>query len=118
MEKKLKVITSKFKNPLTFNEWVAVKTHDGLYDDGNKAYLLSSQNESKLRCSLPLILHQADILAARVEWELEWLATVGTTKPKEVKASTPGQFKQKADSAKLSSIGKNNPGLLNALKGL
>jgi hypothetical protein len=103
---------------LTFNEWVAVKTHDGLYDDGNKAYLLSSQNESKLRSSLPLILHQADILAARVEWESEWLATVGTTKPKEVKASTPGQFKQKAESAKLSSIGKNNPGLLNALKGL
>jgi hypothetical protein len=103
---------------LTFNEWVAIKTHDGLYDDGNKAYLLSSQNESKLRSSLPLILHQADILAARVEWESEWLATVGTTKPKEVKASTPGQFKQKADNAKLSSIGKNNPGLLNALKGL
>jgi len=103
---------------LTFNEWVAIKTHDGLYDDGNKAYLLSSQNESKMRCSLPLILHQADILAARVEWEAEWLATVGTTKPKEVKASTPGQFKQKADSAKLSSIGKNNPGLLNALKRL
>lgn len=103
---------------LTFNEWVAIKTHDGLYDDGNKAYLLSSQNESKLRSSLPLILHQADILAARVEWESEWLATVGTAKPKEVRASTPGQFKQKADSAKLSSIGKNNPGLLNALKGL
>jgi len=103
---------------LTFNEWVAIKTHDGLYDDGNKAYLLSSQNESKMRCSLPLILHQADVLAARVEWETEWLATVGTTKPKEVKASTPGQFKQKADNAKLSSIGKNNPGLLNALKGL
>jgi hypothetical protein len=103
---------------LTFNEWVAIKTHDGLYDDGNKAYLLSSQNESKLRSSLPLILHQADVLAARVEWETEWLATVGTTKPKEVKASTPGQFKQKADNAKLSSIGKNNPGLLNALKGL
>lgn len=103
---------------LTFNEWVAIKTHDGLYDDGNKAYLLSSQNESKLRSSLPLILHQADILAARVEWEMEWLATVGTTKPKEIKASTPTQFKQKAESAKLANIGKGNPGLLNALKGL
>jgi hypothetical protein len=103
---------------LTFNEWVAIKTHDGLYDDGNKAYLISSQNESKLRSSLPLILHQADILAARVEWEKEWIDKVGSPIKKEVKASTPGQFKQKADSAKLSSIGKNNPGLLNALKGL
>ena len=103
---------------LTFNEWVTIKTHDGLYDDGNKAYLISSQNESKLRSSLPLILHQADILAARVEWEKEWIDKVGLPIKKEVKASTPGQFKQKADSAKLSSIGKNNPGLLNALKGL
>ena len=103
---------------LTFNEWVAVKTHDGLYDDGNKAYLISSQNESKLRTSLPLILHQADILAARVEWEKEWIDKVGAPIKKEIKASTPTQFKQKADAVKLSNIGKNNPGLLNALKGL
>jgi hypothetical protein len=103
---------------LTFNEWVAIKTHDGLYDDGNKAYLISSQNESKLRCSLPLILHQADILAARVEWEKEWIDKVGTPIKKEVKASTPTQFKQKAESAKLVNVAKGNPGLLNALKGL
>jgi len=103
---------------LTFNEWVAIKTHDGLYDDGNKAYLISGQNESKLRSSLPLILHQADILAARVEWETEWIDKVGIPAKKEIKASTPTQFKQKADAAKLSNIGKNNPGLLNALKGL
>ena len=103
---------------LTFNEWVAVKTHDGLYDDGNKAYLLSSQNESKMRCSLPLILHQADILAARVEWEKEWIDKVGAPVVKEIKASTPAQFKQKAESAKLANVAKGNPGLLNALKGL
>jgi hypothetical protein len=103
---------------LTFNEWVAIKTHDGLYDDGNKAYLISSQNESKLRCSLPLILHQADILAARVEWEKEWIDKVGTSIKKEVKASTPTQFKQKAESTKLANVAKGNPGLLNALKGL
>ena len=103
---------------LTFNEWVAIKTHDGLYDDGNKAYLISSQNESKLRCSLPLILHQADILAARVEWEKEWIDKVGAPIKKEMKASTPTQFKQKAESTKLANAAKGNPGLLNALKGL
>jgi hypothetical protein len=103
---------------LTFNEWVAIKTHDGLYDDGNKAYLISSQNESKLRSSLPFILHQADILAARVEWEKEWIDKVGAPIKKEVKASTPTQFKQKAESTKLVNAAKGNPGLLNALKGL
>ena len=29
--------------------------------------------EQKPRTSLPYILHQADMLAARVEWEMEWL---------------------------------------------
>jgi len=103
---------------MSINEFIAIKTHDGLYDDGNKAYLISSQNESKLRSSLPLILHQADILAARVEWEKEWLDKVGTPAKKEVKASTPTQFKQKSDAAKLTTLGKGNPGLLDALKNL
>jgi len=103
---------------LTVNEYIAIKIHDGLYDDGNKAYLISGQNESKLRSALPLILHQADMLASRVEWEKEWLDKVSVTKPKEVKPASPTQFKQSAEAKKLQNIGKGNPGLLNALKGL
>ena len=103
---------------VTLNEYIAIKTHDGLYDDGNKAYLISGQNESKLRSCLPLILHQADMMASRVEWEKEWLAKMGIAKPKEIKPSTPTQFKQQAEAKKLANIGKGNPGLLSALKGL
>ena len=103
---------------LSVNEYIAIKIHDGLYDDGNKAYLISSQNESKLRSSLPLILHQADMLASRVEWEKEWLDKVSASKPREIKPTSASQFKQNAEAKKLQSIGKNNPGLLNALKGL
>jgi hypothetical protein len=103
---------------LSVNEYIAIKIHDGLYDDGNKAYLISGQNESKLRSSLPLILHQADMLASRVEWEKEWLDKVSVSKPKEVKPASPSQFKQSAEAKKLQNIGKGNPGLLNALKGL
>jgi hypothetical protein len=103
---------------MSINEFIAIRTHDGLYDESNKAYLISSQNESKLRTSLPLILHQADILAARVEWEKEWIDKVGAPPKKEVKASTPTQFKQKTESTKLANVAKGNPGLLDALKGL
>lgn len=103
---------------LSVNEYIAIKIHDGLYDDGNKAYLISGQNESKLRSSLPLILHQADMLASRVEWEKEWLDKISVSKPKEVKPASPSQFKQSAEAKKLQNIGKGNPGLLNALKGL
>ena len=57
----------------TFNEMVAIQTHDGLYDEGNKKYLLNFMPEQKPRTCLPYILHQADLLAARVEFEKEWL---------------------------------------------
>ena len=57
----------------SFNEMVAIQTHDGLYDEGNKKYLFSFQPEQKPRTSLPFILHQADLMAARIEFEREWL---------------------------------------------
>ena len=59
--------------PYSFNEMVAIQTHDGLYDAANEKYLKSFMSETKPRTSLPFILHQADMLAARVEWEIEWL---------------------------------------------
>jgi len=57
----------------TFNEMVAIQTHDGLYDDANVKYLKTYMPEQKPRTSLPFILHQADMMAARIEFEIEWL---------------------------------------------
>jgi hypothetical protein len=57
----------------TFNEMVAIQTHDGLYDEANKKYLMAFMPEQKPRTSLPFILHQADLMAARIEFEREWL---------------------------------------------
>jgi len=57
----------------TFNEMIAIQTHDGLYDDGNKKYLMTYLPEQKPRTCLPFILHQADLMAARIEFEREWL---------------------------------------------
>jgi hypothetical protein len=57
----------------TFNEMLAIQTHDGLYDDANKKYLFAFMPEQKPRTSLPFILHQADLMAARIEFEREWL---------------------------------------------
>ena len=57
----------------TFNEMLAIQTHDGLYDEANSKYLKSYMPEQKPRTSLPFILHQADLMAARIEFEREWL---------------------------------------------
>jgi hypothetical protein len=52
---------------------LAIQTHDGLYDKANEKYLMSYMPEQKPRTSLPFILHQADLMAARIEFEREWL---------------------------------------------
>ena len=71
----------------SFNEMLAIKTHDGLYDEANKKYLFGFLPEQKPRTSLPFILHQADLMAARLEFEMEWL-------PKFSKNSVEKQKKQ------------------------
>ena len=57
----------------TFNEMITIQTHDGLYDEANKKYLMTYMPEQKPRTSLPFIVHQADLMAARIEFEREWL---------------------------------------------
>ena len=56
----------------TENEYIGIKTHDGMYDEANKYYLAGGFHWSqKLKSSLTYIVHQADMMAARVEFE-EW----------------------------------------------
>ena len=57
----------------TFNEMISIQTHDGLYDKANEKYLMAYMPEQKPRTSLPYIIHQADLMAARIEFEREWL---------------------------------------------
>jgi hypothetical protein len=56
----------------TFNEMVAIQTHDGLYDEGNKKYLMGYHADTKPRTNLIYILHQADMMASRIEFEKEY----------------------------------------------
>ena len=55
------------------NEMLAIKLHDGLYDDANKPYLMSWSPETKPRTALVFIMHQADLMAARIEFEQVWM---------------------------------------------
>jgi hypothetical protein len=104
--------------PVTKNELLAIKLHDGLYDDANKPYLLSFMPETKPRTSIIFILHQADLLAARVEFEHEWLPKLlnnnTNTKSKPVTSFKAPAAKQKA----LSNLSKSNPGLADLIKNL
>jgi hypothetical protein len=105
----------------TFNEMITIQTHDGLYDEANKKYLMTYLPEQKPRTSLPFIVHQADFMAARIEFEREWLPklqdNVDTSKKSftlESKKSTPTTSATKSKA--LSSV--KSEGLRNLLDNL
>ena len=61
----------------TFNEMLAIQTHDGLYDEANTKYIKTFLPEQKFRNPLPLILHQADLMAAYIEFRREYGQDIG-----------------------------------------
>ena len=54
---------------LNEKENLAIKLHDGLYEDANKAYFISYSEEYALKTSLPYILHHADLMSSKIEQE-------------------------------------------------
>jgi hypothetical protein len=59
-------LLQKYGIEITQTEWLAIKLSDGLYDEGNKAYLKNFAKYA-MKTNLPYIIHWADHLACRVE---------------------------------------------------
>lgn len=84
-ERSIKLLVDAGITP-TENEWLAIRLHDGLYDQANEPYLKSFMPELKPRTSLIYIIHQADLMAARIEFEKEWFPKLyNTSEPKKSK---------------------------------
>jgi hypothetical protein len=100
------------------NEMLAIKLHDGLYDDANKPYLMSWSPETKPRTALVFIVHQADLMAARIEFEQVWMPklkgevtqnnssnfTIEKTKKSPVKTKALGNIKSEGLKSLLDNI--------------
>ena len=54
---------------MSWNEYQAIKIHDGMYDDANKPYYIARSAQAKLKTNLPIVLHHADHMAAQIEYE-------------------------------------------------
>jgi hypothetical protein len=65
-------------------EYLGIKLTDGLYDDGNKPYFIAYGADNALKSSLPFVMHQADIMAARFENERWMKLKQGTISTKNV----------------------------------
>jgi len=100
----------------TKNELLAIKLHDGLYDEANKPYLMGWLPEQKLRCALPLIIHQADFLAARIEFEREWFPKFKGSLPSKKSDNTLDKQPTKKSSVKTKALSNiQSPGLKDAM---
>ena len=95
-------VLQNFKVPVTWNEYQSIRIHDGLYDDANKPYYISRTADSKLRTNMPVILHHADMMAARIEFESWRDNNIG---------NTPSKPKRKAN-ALSDAAAKTNPSAL------
>jgi hypothetical protein len=81
---------------MSLNEYLAIKIHDGMYEEANKQYLAGFMTETKPRTALVYILHQADSMAARIEWEKVWLPKLSNTTAKTETKATKTPIKTKA----------------------
>ena len=99
-------ILQKFGIKVDQKEFLAIRCHDGVFDKANEAYFFSNVESSRQKTSIITILHTADFLASKVEYDI-WKRGGGNTKQKTKKTE--------------SSTGKkvnSSEGLTNMLKNL
>jgi len=96
----------------TQNEMIGIMTHDGLYDEGNAAYLKTWDKDRKLRNHMPLLLHQADHMASMIEFEMWNKGSISASKPL---VKTQSKFKK--PTPKISSANDNAQDLFKDLFG-
>jgi hypothetical protein len=72
--------------------------------------------EQKPRTSLPYILHQADMMAARIEFEIEWLPKFSQDSVDKPKNNYTLKTKTSSKSKALNTL--SSPGLKNMLDNL
>lgn len=99
-------ILQKFGIKVSQKEFLAIRCHDGVFDKANEAYFFSHVESSRQKTSIISVLHSADFLASKVEYDI-WKRNGGTSTPKRPKTtSTTGK-----------SV-KSSEGLSNMLKNL
>jgi len=64
-------LLNKFGVDMSENEYLGLRLTDGLYEEANKNYYISYNPDWSLKSNIAYILHQADLMAARIEYD-EW----------------------------------------------
>jgi hypothetical protein len=80
-------VLQKFGLQVSQKEFLAIRLHDGVFDEANKAYFFSYQESSRQKTSIISVLHSADFLASKVEYD-KWKRNGGSTVAKTQKTQS------------------------------
>jgi hypothetical protein len=80
-------ILQKFGIKVSKNEFLGIRLHDGVFDKANEAYFFSNVPSSRMKTNIVFVLHTADFLASKVEYD-KWLSDGGDTSPKTKKTKS------------------------------
>lgn len=101
-------LLQKYEVSMSWNEYQAIKIHDGMYDDSNKPYFVARSEKAKLKTNMAIILHHGDHMAAQIEYE-RW---------RNHKAGTPNPISSKSKATKstaMKNLAENNPNIGNSI---
>jgi hypothetical protein len=98
-------ILQKFGIKVDQKEFLAIRCHDGVFDKANESYFFSNMESSRQKTSIISILHTADFLASKVEYDI-WKAAGGNSTPK-VKKTAASTGRPVKASEGLSNLLKN-----------
>ena len=98
-------ILQKFGIKVSQKEFLAIRCHDGVFDKANEAYFFSNVESSRQKTSIVSVLHSADFLASKVEYDM-WKRDGGSATPK-VKKTAASTGRPVKSSEGLSKMLKN-----------
>jgi len=98
-------ILQKFGIKVDQKEFLGIRCHDGVFDKANEAYFFSHVESSRQKTALISVLHTADFLASKVEYDM-WKNKGGNSQPK-TKKTNSSTGKRVNSSAGLSNLLKN-----------
>jgi hypothetical protein len=98
-------ILQKFGIKVSQKEFLAIRCHDGVFDKANEAYFFSNVESSRQKTSIVSVLHSADFLASKVEYDM-WKRDGGSATPK-VKKTAASTGRPVKSSEGLSNMLKN-----------
>jgi hypothetical protein len=80
-------ILQRFGIKVSQKEFLGIRCHDGVFDKANEAYFFSNVESSRQKTSIISVLHTADFLASKVEYDM-WKRNSGSSEPKVIKTSS------------------------------